>query len=94
MRNEGKEPIDAGTPALVVTYGNANRKVRPLDGDLLMLGRNPVCDDDQGARTELCACRNIEFSGDWCTARRDGHCAVAVSASVEDVTSRIIGDSH
>jgi hypothetical protein len=44
MRNEGKEPLDPGTPALVVTYGNANRKVRPLDTDLLLLGRSPACD--------------------------------------------------
>ncbi|MBI1917104.1 MAG: FHA domain-containing protein [Planctomycetes bacterium] len=43
MRNEEKEPID-GTPALVITYGNAARKVRPLDADLLVMGRSPVCD--------------------------------------------------
>src|SRR4051794_29591641 len=43
MRNDEKEQLD-GTPALVVTYGNAARKVRPLDADLLVLGRSPVCD--------------------------------------------------
>ncbi|HKB35685.1 MAG TPA: FHA domain-containing protein [Gemmataceae bacterium] len=43
MRNEEKEPLDPNTPALVVTYGNASRKYRPLDADLLVLGRSPVC---------------------------------------------------
>jgi pSer/pThr/pTyr-binding forkhead associated (FHA) protein len=43
MRNEEKEPIDPNTPTLVVTYGNATRKYRPLDADLLVLGRSPVC---------------------------------------------------
>src|SRR5262249_43325109 len=44
MRNEEKEPLDPSKPALVVSYGNAARKVRPLDADLLVLGRSPVCD--------------------------------------------------
>src|SRR5262245_11111540 len=43
MRNEEKEPIDPATPVLIVTYGNAARKSRPLDADLLLMGRSPAC---------------------------------------------------
>ncbi len=36
-------PADDG-PALVVTYGNTTRKTRPLDCDLIVVGRAPGCD--------------------------------------------------
>src|SRR6185437_15863943 len=44
MRKECEEPIKAGQPALIVTYGNTTRKYRPLDRDVLVLGRSPACD--------------------------------------------------
>ena len=44
MRKECAEPLQAGQAALIVTYGNTTRKQRPLDRDVHVLGRNPVCD--------------------------------------------------
>lgn len=44
MRKECEEPLKAGQPALIVTYGNTTRKHRPLDRDVVVLGRNPACD--------------------------------------------------
>jgi hypothetical protein len=37
-------PIKAGQAALIVTYGNTTHKQRPLDRDLIILGRSQVCD--------------------------------------------------
>ncbi len=39
-----KDTFDPSQPALLVTYGNTSRKHRPLDGDLIVLGRSSVCD--------------------------------------------------
>jgi pSer/pThr/pTyr-binding forkhead associated (FHA) protein len=44
MRKECEEPLKAGQPALIVTYGNTTRKHRVLDQEVLVLGRNPCCD--------------------------------------------------
>jgi pSer/pThr/pTyr-binding forkhead associated (FHA) protein len=44
MRNERADGPVAGRPALVITYGNTTRKCRPLDRDILVLGRAPGCD--------------------------------------------------
>jgi hypothetical protein len=44
MRKEREEQYDPSQPALVVTYGNTTRKHRPLDRDVLVLGRAPSCD--------------------------------------------------
>ncbi len=44
MRRECEEPIQAGQPALIVTYGNTTRKNRPLDRDIVLMGRSPACD--------------------------------------------------
>lgn len=44
MRKECEEPLKAGQPALIVTYGNTTRKHRPLDRDVLVLGRSAACD--------------------------------------------------
>ena len=44
MRKECEEPLKAGQPALIVTYGNTTRKHRPLDRDVHVLGRNAACD--------------------------------------------------
>jgi hypothetical protein len=44
MRKESEGPVQPGQPALVVTYGNTTRKHRPLDRDVLVLGRAPSCD--------------------------------------------------
>ncbi len=43
MRKDDKQTIDPSQPALIVTNGNTSRKVRPLDADVLVLGRNPAC---------------------------------------------------
>jgi pSer/pThr/pTyr-binding forkhead associated (FHA) protein len=44
MRKECEEAVQAGQPALIVTYGNTTRKHRPLDRDVTLLGRAPSCD--------------------------------------------------
>src|SRR5262245_40679346 len=44
MRSEAKEHVDPSQPALIVTYGNTSKKCRPLDADVIVLGRNPGCD--------------------------------------------------
>lgn len=44
MRKECEDSLKPGQPALIVTYGNTTRKHRPLDRDLLVLGRAPSCD--------------------------------------------------
>jgi pSer/pThr/pTyr-binding forkhead associated (FHA) protein len=44
MRKETEDPLKSRQPALIVTYGNTTRKCRPLDRDLLVLGRAPACD--------------------------------------------------
>ena len=44
MSRDSDEKIDAGTPALYVLCGATRRKWRPLQGDVVMLGRSPGCD--------------------------------------------------
>jgi pSer/pThr/pTyr-binding forkhead associated (FHA) protein len=44
MRNESNSAVLSRKPALVVTYGNTNRKLRPLDRDVVVLGRARNCD--------------------------------------------------
>jgi pSer/pThr/pTyr-binding forkhead associated (FHA) protein len=42
MRIEDK--LSPTQPALVITYGNTTRKIRPLDRDVILLGQAPGCD--------------------------------------------------
>lgn len=44
MRKDGSKLVRLDQPALIVTYGNTTRKHRPLDRDILLLGRAPTCD--------------------------------------------------
>jgi pSer/pThr/pTyr-binding forkhead associated (FHA) protein len=44
MRRDGEAILQPGQAALIVTYGNTTRKYRPLDRDLFLLGRSPLCD--------------------------------------------------
>ena len=44
MSKESEDKIDAGTPALFVLCGATRKKWRPLQGDVVMLGRSPGCD--------------------------------------------------
>jgi hypothetical protein len=44
MRKEREDQLDPAQPSLLVTYGNTTRKVRPLDRELLVLGRAATCD--------------------------------------------------
>jgi pSer/pThr/pTyr-binding forkhead associated (FHA) protein len=44
MRREREEPFDLDKPTLVVTYGNTTQKYRPLDRDVIVLGRSANCD--------------------------------------------------
>jgi ABC-type transporter Mla subunit MlaD len=44
MSKERDDKLDPGQPALVVKCGNTKRKYRPLDRDVLILGRAPGCD--------------------------------------------------
>src|SRR5262249_40932893 len=44
MRKELEDRLERSQPALIVTYGNTTRKVRPLDRDVLMLGKSSACD--------------------------------------------------
>ena len=42
MRIEDK--LDSSQPAMIVTYGNTTRKIRPMDRDVMMLGSSAGCD--------------------------------------------------
>jgi chromosome segregation ATPase len=44
MRKECEAVIKPGQAVLIVTYGNTTRKLSPLEGDLVVLGRAPTCD--------------------------------------------------
>lgn len=44
MRKDGLQLPSRDQPALIVTYGNTTRKHRPLDRDILLLGRASACD--------------------------------------------------
>jgi hypothetical protein len=44
MKHHLDEPFDAAQPALIVTYGNTAQKSRPLDRDLIVVGRGRTCD--------------------------------------------------
>ena len=44
MSRDSEDKIDAGTPALYVLCGATRKKWRPLQGDVVMLGRSPGCD--------------------------------------------------
>ncbi|MGH9677597.1 MAG: FHA domain-containing protein, partial [Candidatus Acidiferrum sp.] len=44
MRKDSDDQLDPNRPALIVTYGNTTRKYRPLDRDVIVLGRAPGCD--------------------------------------------------
>lgn len=44
MRTEDRDGVTPTLPALVVTYGHTSKKCRPLDADVIVLGRSPSCD--------------------------------------------------
>ncbi len=44
MRQDRDTPFNPDQPTLVITYGNTTRKHRPLDRDVIVLGRSPSCD--------------------------------------------------
>src|SRR5947207_1751251 len=44
MRKDRDAVPDPSQPSLIVTYGNTTRKVRPLDREVLVLGRAGICD--------------------------------------------------
>jgi hypothetical protein len=44
MHNERDAALKPSQDALIVTYGNTTRRFRPLEGDLVVLGRAPLCD--------------------------------------------------
>jgi hypothetical protein len=44
MHKEREVSIKPGQAALIVTYGNTTRRYRPLESDLVVLGRAPNCD--------------------------------------------------
>ena len=44
MRQQREEPFDLDQPTLIVTYGNTTRKYRPLDREVIVLGRAANCD--------------------------------------------------
>ncbi len=44
MTKEYGECFDPNKPALIVLYGATKRKFRPLESDLVVLGRAPCCD--------------------------------------------------
>jgi len=44
MRKEHEDKVDPARPALIVLYGSTRKKVRPLEGELTVLGRAPGCD--------------------------------------------------
>jgi pSer/pThr/pTyr-binding forkhead associated (FHA) protein len=44
MHRKTEDCVNAGQPALIVTYGNTTRKHRPLDRDVLLIGQNRSCD--------------------------------------------------
>ena len=44
MHDEREASIKPGQAALIVTYGNTTRRYRPLESDLVVLGRAPNCD--------------------------------------------------
>jgi pSer/pThr/pTyr-binding forkhead associated (FHA) protein len=60
------ETRDTTRPALVVTYGSTQRKVRPLDGDLLVIGRGRRCDLGL-ASPEIAECHCVLYRtpGGW-----------------------------
>jgi hypothetical protein len=68
----------AGGPALVVTYGNTTRPHRPLEGDLVILGRARFCDVAL-VSPEIAPvhCLLARVSGGWrlrdCTGRGGTH---------------------
>jgi pSer/pThr/pTyr-binding forkhead associated (FHA) protein len=41
---EREASLKPGQAALNVTYGNTTRRIRPLEGDLIVIGRAPNCD--------------------------------------------------
>src|SRR5262245_17666163 len=43
MRRD-KDTVNPYQPALIVTYGNTSKKHRPLEGEVIVLGRSSVCD--------------------------------------------------
>jgi Inner membrane component of T3SS, cytoplasmic domain len=44
MHRNTDQRIDASQPALIVTYGNTERKHRPLDRDVILIGQARVCE--------------------------------------------------
>lgn len=44
MSKEREASIKPGQAALIVTYGNTTRRLHPLEGDLVVLGRSPSSD--------------------------------------------------
>ena len=44
MRRDREDTFDEDQPTLIVTYGTTTRKYRPLDREVIVLGRAPNCD--------------------------------------------------
>jgi pSer/pThr/pTyr-binding forkhead associated (FHA) protein len=44
MRKTREEQVHPGEPALIVTHGETRRKVRPLNREVIVIGKAPGCD--------------------------------------------------
>ena len=73
MREDREEPFDTDQPTLIVTYGNTTRKYRPLDREVIVLGRAANCDLNlMGAEVAPIHCLLIRSPGGGWRARHFG----------------------
>ena len=74
MRSQREDRLDPQQPTLIVTYGNTSRKHRPLNRDVVVVGRSTAC--DVGLISPEVApihCVLVRLAGGWrlrdCTGR-------------------------
>jgi pSer/pThr/pTyr-binding forkhead associated (FHA) protein len=73
MRQDRETPFNPDQPTLVVTYGNTTRKHRPLDRDVIVLGRSPSCDLNlMGAEVAPIHCLLLRCAGGGWRVRHFG----------------------
>jgi hypothetical protein len=87
-----REPeLDGSQPALIVTYGNTTHKHRPLDRDVILLGRGRGCDFVL-VSPEIAPvhCLVVRASSGWLI--RDGGSRAGTHVNGEPITETLLQD--
>jgi pSer/pThr/pTyr-binding forkhead associated (FHA) protein len=89
MRNNHPEFFDKTRPTLLITHGNTSRKVRPLEGEVILLGSSRNCQINlSGAEIIGVHCILLHSKSGWVI--RDGGSRIGTRVNTEPVQEKAL----